>query len=247
MLQLHNWSKSYQGQLVLDQLSLQVATGNVLTIIGASGSGKSTLLRTINFLSPADQGQIQIGDYGLDVQTARAKEIVTLCRKTAMVFQNYALFSKKTALENVMENLLIVQKLDPQLAKDRAAHYLDQVGMGDFLSSYPHQLSGGQQQRVGIARAMAIEPEVMLLDEPTSALDPERVNGILDLIQSIAHQAITMVLVTHEMEFARHVSDQMIFLDHGRILEQGNPDQLFNHPQEERTRQFIQGFKRFSS
>lgn len=245
MLQLQNWSKSFDNQVIFDNLSLKVATGNVLTIIGESGSGKSTLLRSINFLTPADHGIIQIGTSSLDVKSANSKDILNFRRKTAMVFQNYGLFSKKTVLENVMENLLVVQKLSTQIAKERASHYLNQVGMQDFFHVYPNRLSGGQQQRVGIARAMAIEPEVMLLDEPTSALDPERVNGIFDLIQSIAHQEITMLLVTHEMEFARHVSDQMIFLNQGKILEQGSPDQLFNHAKEARTRQFIQGFRRF--
>ncbi|MBG9981411.1 amino acid ABC transporter ATP-binding protein [Facklamia sp. DSM 111018] len=246
MLLLENWSKSYHKRLVLDHLNIQVDTGNVLTIIGSSGSGKSTLLRTINFLEPADEGQITLQQQTLDVQTASHKEILELRRRTAMVFQNYALFSKKTALENVMENLVTVQKLNKQVARDKAMNYLEEVGMQDYYNRYPHRLSGGEQQRVGIARALAIEPEIILLDEPTSALDPEMVSGILDLIQSIAHKDTTMILVTHEMQFAKEVSDQIIFLSQGRILEQGSPQKIFLHPKEERTKAFLQSFNRNS-
>lgn len=243
MLKLQNWSKSFGNNRVLDDISLEVATGDVLTIIGSSGSGKSTLLRTINFLEPADGGQITIGPLTRDVKDISEKEVLELRRKTAMVFQNYALFSKKTARENVMENLLMVKELPENEARDIADHYLDRVGMSQRKDFYPSQLSGGQQQRVGIARALAIQPEVILFDEPTSALDPEMVSGILDLIQNVAHVDTTMVLVTHEMNFARRVSDEIIFLDHGKILEQGNPDQIFDQPDHERTRQFIQGLQ----
>lgn len=179
-----------------------------------------------------------------DVQKMKQDDILNLRRKTAMVFQNYALFSKKTALENVMESLLMVQDLPKAEAEAIAYHYLQQVGMGDRADYYPVHLSGGQQQRVGIARALAIEPEVMLFDEPTSALDPELVSGILEIIQSIAHNNTTMLLVTHEMNFAKEVSDQVCFLEKGIIVEQGDPNQIFNHPENERTQAFIQGIKR---
>lgn len=244
MLKLSNWHKSFGNHEVLKDIHLEVPTGDVLTIIGASGSGKSTLLRSINFLEPANQGQIQIGEIKQDVEKMTQEDILQLRRKTAMVFQNYALFSKKTALENVMESLLMVQKMPKAQAKDIAMHYLEQVGMADRADYYPVHLSGGQQQRVGIARALAIEPEVILFDEPTSALDPELVSGILEIIQNIAHNNTTMLLVTHEMNFAKEVSDQVTFLENGVMIEHGSPDQLFNHPENERTRAFIQGITR---
>lgn len=243
MLKLENWSKAFGSNPVLDQINLQVETGQVLTIIGPSGSGKSTLLRTINFLEPADQGLITLGDSREDVAQITPAKILELRRKTAMVFQNYALFSHKTALENVMEHLLTVKKLDTKAAADLAAAQLERVGMSDRLDYYPRQLSGGQQQRVGIARALAVEPEVILLDEPTSSLDPERTTEILDLIRSLAHGSMTMVLVTHEMGFAREVSDQVIFLDQGKILEQGPPEAVFDQPQSPRTADFLRGYK----
>lgn len=243
MLQIKNWSKSYGDHLVIDDLNMAIPTGEVLTIIGSSGSGKSTLLRTLNFLEPANKGTITIGDVQKNVENISEEDILAIRRQTAMVFQNYALFSKKTALENVMENLLIVQKLSKEEAEERATYYLEKVGMKDRLNYYPSQLSGGQKQRVGIARALAIHPEVILLDEPTSSLDPEMSSEILDLIQSIAHEETTMILVTHEMQFAKEVSDQIIFLSEGRILEQGSPEDIFERPQEKRTQEFIQGYK----
>ncbi|TCD46328.1 amino acid ABC transporter ATP-binding protein [Streptococcus sp. X16XC17] len=244
MLKLEHWSKSFGNHKVLNNINLSVEKGHVLTIIGASGSGKSTLLRTINFLESPDSGTVHIGNTTKNVEKISKKEILDIRRQTAMVFQNYALFSKKTALENVMENLLMVKKMDKGTARTIALKNLEKVGMLERQDYYPHQLSGGQQQRVGIARALAIEPEVILFDEPTSALDPELVNGILELIQSIAHKDVTMILVTHEMNFARKVSDHVIFLEKGDILEEGTPEQLFDNPQNERTAQFIQGFAR---
>ena len=244
MLKISNWHKSFGDHQVLKDIHLEVPTGDVLTIIGSSGSGKSTLLRSINFLEPANQGQIQIGDLHHDVADMKQQDILHFRRKTAMVFQNYALFSKKTALENVMESLLMVQKLPRAQAEEIAHHYLERVGMADRAHYYPVRLSGGQQQRVGIARALAMEPEVILFDEPTSALDPELVSGILEIIQSIAHNDTTMLLVTHEMNFAKEVSDQVTFLENGVMVEHGSPDQLLNHPENERTRAFIQGITR---
>lgn len=243
MLKLTNWSKSFNEHEVLKNINLEVATGEVLTIIGASGSGKSTLLRSVNFLEPADRGHIQIGELSENVEGMKEEAILKLRRKTAMVFQNYALFSKKTALENVMESLLIVQKLPKAEAEAIAHHYLEQVGMADRANYHPLHLSGGQQQRVGIARALAIQPEVILFDEPTSALDPEAISGILEIIQNIAHNETTMLLVTHEMAFAKEVSDQVCFLEDGLIVEKGDPEQIFTYPENERTQNFIQGVK----
>lgn len=243
MLKLENWSKSYGSNKVLKDINLQVKEGQVLSIIGSSGSGKSTLLNTINFLNPADSGTISIADLKADVENISNDEILKIRRKTAMVFQNYALFSKKTALENVMENLLMVKELPENQAKDIASSFLEKVGMSDRMEYYPRQLSGGQQQRVGIARALAINPEVILLDEPTSSLDPEMSSEILDLIKSVAQENTTMILVTHEMHFAKEVSDSIIFLHEGKILEQGSPKQIFDNPREFRTSEFIQDFK----
>lgn len=243
MLTLNNWNKSFKDNHVLKNINLTVGTGDVLTIIGSSGSGKSTLLRSINFLEPADAGTIQIGEVVYDVAKTTKRDILAVRRQTAMVFQNYALFSKKTVKENVMEALIQVKNLSKKEAIERAEGQLHLVGMADRMDFYPNKLSDGQQQRVGIARALAIEPEVILFDEPTSALDPELVSGILALIKKIAHQNTTMILVTHEMKFAKEVSDQVIFLDQGTILERGTPDELFNHSKEARTKQFIQGFQ----
>lgn len=242
MLKITNWSKSYKDNQVLQNINFEIKTGDVLSIIGSSGSGKSTLLRSINFLEPADQGIIQFDNEEFDVETITKKDILSIRKKTAMVFQNYALFSRKTALENVTEALTQVQKMSNSEAKRQAEKFLKLVGMGERMDYYPSQLSGGQQQRVGIARALAIEPDVILFDEPTSALDPEMVSGILDLIQQIAHQKTTLILVTHEMKFAKQVSDQVLFIDQGTILESGSADEIFNHPKHERTKQFINGF-----
>ncbi|MGF3066553.1 amino acid ABC transporter ATP-binding protein [Facklamia sp. P12945] len=240
MLELNHWSKSFQNKKAIQDIHLKVEAGQVLTIIGPSGSGKSTLLRTINFIEPADEGTIRLDQLTLNVETVSQTDVLNLRRQTAMVFQNYALFSKKTALENVMEHLLMVKKLSKSQAKERAIPFLQQVGMGDHLDDYPHQLSGGQQQRVGIARALAIEPKVILLDEPTSALDPELVGGVLDLIQKIAHQHMSLILVTHEMKFAQQVSDRVVFLDKGILLEEGSSYDVFNNPRHQRTQAFIE-------
>lgn len=242
MLKITNWSKSYKDNQVLQNINFEIKTGDVLSIIGSSGSGKSTLLRSINFLEPADKGIIQFDNEEFDVETITKKDILSIRKKTAMVFQNYALFSRKTALENVTEALTQVQKMSNSEAKRQAEKFLKLVGMEERMDYYPSQLSGGQQQRVGIARALAIEPDVILFDEPTSALDPEMVSGILDLIQQIAHQKTTLILVTHEMKFAKQVSDQVLFIDQGTILESGSADEIFNHPKHERTKQFINGF-----
>ena len=239
MLKLSNWHKSFGNHQVLKNIHLEVPTGDVLTIIGSSGSGKSTLLRSINFLEPANQGQIQIGDVSQDISTMKQEDILNLRRKTAMVFQNYALFSKKTALENVMESLLMVQKLPKSEAEVIAYHYLEQVGMGDRANYYPVRLSGGQQQRVGIARALAMDPEVILFDEPTSALDPEMVKDVLDVIKGLADEGMTIVIVTHEMNFAKQISDKVLFMDEGIIAEEGTPEAIFENPQNPRTIEFL--------
>ena len=240
MIQLRNIHKSFGKHHVLRGVNLTVQDGQVVSVIGASGSGKSTFLRTINFLEPADEGEIILDDISVDAAKASKEDILKLRRNTAMVFQSYNLLRHRTALENVMEALVVVQKKSKQEAQEIALEELSRVGLSDRTGYYPHQLSGGQQQRVGIARALAIRPKVMLFDEPTSALDPEMVGGVLDVIESIAKEGMTMIIVTHEMNFARDVSDQVAFFDEGVILELGTPDEIFLHTREERTKQFLQ-------
>ncbi|MDH2926008.1 amino acid ABC transporter ATP-binding protein [Lonepinella koalarum] len=243
MIRLSNIKKSFGENQVLHGVNLSVDTGEVVSIIGASGSGKSTFLRTINFLEKADSGSITIDDLTIDVEKVNDKEIVNLCKKTAMVFQSYNLFRHRTALENVMEALIIVQKKSKHEARDIAIAELERVGLLDRINYYPHQLSGGQQQRVGIARALAINPKVMLFDEPTSALDPEMVGGILDIIRSIAEQGRTMIVVTHEMNFAQEVSDKVAFFAAGNIVEIERTKEFFTSPKKVLTHQFLRHMK----
>lgn len=239
MIELSHISKSFGRQEVLRDISLSVKTGEVVVILGPSGSGKTTLLRCVNYLEKPFGGTIAVGDFRLDCSHAKRGDILKLRRKTAMVFQQYNLFRHKTALENVMEALLVVKKMPAAEARARSAALLDKVGLGDKLNEYPSRLSGGQQQRVGIARALALEPEVILFDEPTSALDPERVGEVLEVIRDIAREGITMIVVTHEMGFARDVANRVVFMDGGVIVEEGTPDDVFQRPREERTKQFL--------
>ncbi|MDR0270346.1 amino acid ABC transporter ATP-binding protein [Paenibacillus sp.] len=240
MIKLTNISKSFGRHQVLKGIDLTVEKGEVVVILGPSGSGKTTLLRCVNYLEKPNDGEIAIGDYRLSCKHAGKKDIYQLRQKTAMVFQQYNLFKHKTALENVMEGLVVVKKLPKEEAKARSITLLEKVGLGGKLDVYPSQLSGGQQQRVGIARALALEPEVILFDEPTSALDPELVGEVLAVIRKIAKEGITMIVVTHEMGFAREVANHVVFMDGGVIVEEGIPAELFNHPREERTKQFLQ-------
>ncbi|GEA32940.1 amino acid ABC transporter ATP-binding protein [Clostridium diolis] len=242
MIEVKNLHKSFGENHVLKGIDLAVKTGEVITIIGSSGSGKSTFLRTLNFLDSASSGEIDLDDIHIDVSKAKKSDILNIRRNTAMVFQGYNLFKNRTALENVMEALVIVQKRDKKKAKTESIELLAKVGLKDRINYYPHQLSGGQQQRVGIARALAINPKVILFDEPTSALDPEMVSEVLSVIKSIAHSGITLIIVTHEMNFAREVSDRIVFFDNGTILETGTPKEFFLNPKEERTKQFLRRF-----
>ncbi|GAA4716844.1 amino acid ABC transporter ATP-binding protein [Brevibacillus fulvus] len=240
MITINDLHKSFNQLHVLKGISLTVEKGKVVVIIGPSGSGKTTLLRCLNVLETPNQGKIQIGNVVLDFSQNPAKaDIARLRRQTGMVFQNYNLFPHMTALENVMEGPITVKKMDKAAARDKAVHLLTKVGLADKINEYPFQLSGGQQQRVGIARALAMDPQVMLFDEPTSALDPEWVGEVLKVMKQVAQEGMTMVIVTHEMAFAREVADKVIFMDQGVILEQGKPEELFTHPREERTRQFL--------
>ncbi|MCL9659806.1 amino acid ABC transporter ATP-binding protein [Paenibacillus hunanensis] len=239
MIQLEGIRKSFGKQQVLGGIDLTVQKGEVVVILGPSGSGKTTLLRCINYLERPDQGVIQIGNQKLEGKHPGRNEIHRLRQRTAMVFQQYNLFKHKTALENVMEGLTVVRGVPRDTAAEIGIEMLEKVGLGDRLHYYPSQLSGGQQQRVGIARALALNPEVILFDEPTSALDPELVGEVLEVIRRIAEEGITMIIVTHEMGFARDVASRVVFMDGGAIIEQGTPDDIFQRPREERTRQFL--------
>lgn len=243
MLELKNIYKSFGNNTVLKGVSLQIPTGSVTVIIGPSGSGKTTFLRGINFLEPADKGEIILDDLHVNVEHATKKEIHALRQSTAMVFQSYNLFANKTALQNITEGLLVVKKMPQKEAKEKANYYLQKVGMSDKADFYPSQLSGGQQQRVGIARALALDPKVILFDEPTSALDPELVGEVLETMKKAAlEEKRTMVVVTHEMAFAREVADHVVFMEGGHIVEQGAPEQILDHPQEKRTQVFLARF-----
>lgn len=242
LLSIKGLSKSFGELKVLKSIDLNIDKGNILTIIGPSGSGKTTLLRCLNALEIPDSGLYTFDD-GLTIdfsQPIKKKEITQLRKKSGMVFQSYNLFPHKTALENVTEGPLVVQKRDKHEVLELAKSLLKKVGLEDKMDLYPHQLSGGQQQRVGIARALAIQPSLMLFDEPTSALDPELVGEVLKVIKDLASEGWTMVIVTHELKFAEQVSDEIIFMDNGVIVEQGPPEEILINPKQERTKQFIQ-------
>ncbi|MED1914750.1 amino acid ABC transporter ATP-binding protein [Brevibacillus sp. DP1.3A] len=244
MITITDVHKQFNTLHVLKGISLSVEKGKVVVIIGPSGSGKTTLLRCLNALEVPNSGSVQIGDVKLDFsKKVERTSIPKLRKQTGMVFQNYNLFPHMTAVENVMEGPVTVKKEDKEKARAKAAALLTKVGLGDKLDHYPAQLSGGQQQRVGIARALAMDPQVMLFDEPTSALDPELVGEVLKVMKELAQEGMTMIVVTHEMGFAREVADEVIFMDQGVIVERDTPSNLFAKPREERTRQFLQHLK----
>ncbi len=240
MIQIRNLHKTFGELQVLKGIDLDIPKGKVIVIIGPSGSGKTTFLRCLNILEVPTKGSLSIDQQTLDFNKKVPKSYIPPFRRlTGMVFQNYNLFPHMTALENVMEGPLIVNKEEKAKVKDRARVLLEKVGLGDKMDFYPFQLSGGQQQRVGIARALAMEPKVMLFDEPTSALDPELVGEVLKVMKNLASEGMTMVVVTHEMRFAKEVADEVLFMDQGVVIEKGQPDQIFTDPKEERTRQFL--------
>ncbi|AUZ28437.1 amino acid ABC transporter ATP-binding protein [Bacillus subtilis] len=239
MITVKNIRKAFKDLVVLDGIDLEVKRGEVVAIIGPSGSGKSTLLRCLNLLERPDQGLIEIGEAKLNAEKFTRKEARRLRQQTAMVFQNYNLFKNKTALQNITEALIVAQHKSRDEAKRFGMDILKQVGLEHKADSYPITMSGGQQQRIGIARALAVNPHAILLDEPTSALDPELVAGVLQVIKSIAEKQTTMIIVTHEMAFAKEVADKVIFMADGHIIEQGTPEELFDHPKNERTKRFI--------
>jgi L-cystine transport system ATP-binding protein len=242
MLDLKNIHKCFGNNEILKGIDITVEKGDVVAILGPSGSGKTTLLRCINFLERADSGTITLDGVETDCRTAHKKQIQWIRRRVSFVFQNYNLFKNKTALENVTEGLIIAQKMSRAKAETIGKDLLDKVGLSDKYNSYAVQLSGGQQQRVAIARAMAINPDIILFDEPTSALDPELVGEVLNVIRCLATEGITMIVVTHEMNFARDVAKKVIFMDDGNIIETGVPKEFFRAPKEVRTQQFLKRF-----
>ncbi|HEV7213456.1 MAG TPA: amino acid ABC transporter ATP-binding protein [Blastococcus sp.] len=238
--------KSFGAVEVLKGISLEVAPREVMCVIGPSGSGKSTFLRCVNHLEKINAGRLWVDgrlvgyrEKGGKLHELRDKEVSAQRRDIGMVFQRFNLFPHMTALENVMEAPTQVKGMAKQAARERGAALLERVGLGDRIQSYPNQLSGGQQQRVAIARALAMEPKLMLFDEPTSALDPELVGEVLDVMRGLAQDGMTMVVVTHEMGFAREVGDTLVFMDDGVVVEAGAPRQILTNPQHERTKSFL--------
>lgn len=239
MLEIENLSKRFGDKKVLDNISLKIEKGKVVVIIGPSGTGKSTLLRCINVLERPEQGTIKLEDKKLDYRNLSKEDMQTLRTRTSMVFQNSNLYRNKTALENVTTPLILVKKMSKGEAEKIGLKLLKKVGVLEKKDAYPETLSGGEKQRVGIARALAVNPDIILFDEPTSALDPELVSEVLDVIKDLARQHTTMLIVTHEMKFAKNVADEVVFMENGHIVEQAPPQELFTNPKEERTRQFL--------
>ena len=229
---------------VLNGVDLSVEKGDVVAILGPSGSGKTTLLRCLNFLETADSGTLVFDGESFDLGRISRADIARLRKKTAFVFQNYNLFRNKTALQNVTEGLIVARRMPREQADAIGRRMLEKVGLADRADYYPRQLSGGQQQRVAIARALATDPEIIYFDEPTSALDPELTGEVLRVIRSLAEEKMTMVIVTHEMQFARMVADRVVFMDGGCIVEEGTPEQVIDAPQQERTRAFLRRLER---
>ena len=228
LLKIENLTKEYEGQKILDGINLEVKQGDVLVVVGPSGCGKSTLLRCINALEPIQGGTIKL--QGMDIRKG-SKNITTLRQKIGMVFQSYELFPHLTVLDNITLAPVKVQKRDKAEARKEAMELLERVGLADKAKSYPRQLSGGQKQRVAIVRALCMHPEILLFDEVTAALDPEMVREVLDVMLDLAKQGKTMLIVTHEMQFAKAVADKVIFIDQGKIVEEAAPDKFFEHPE----------------
>ncbi|MGB4779378.1 amino acid ABC transporter ATP-binding protein [Microbacterium sp.] len=246
LVEIHNVHKNYNGIEVLRGVDLTINPGEVVTILGPSGSGKSTLLRTINHLESVDSGSVTVDGQligyelrGDKLYELREKEVLKRRTQVGIVFQNFNLFPHLTALENIVEAPVALKRLSKDDARELALGLLDRVGLADKAEHYPRQLSGGQQQRVAIARALALKPKVILFDEPTSALDPELVGEVLDVIRDLATLGTTLVIVTHEIGFAREVADRVVFVDHGRIIEQGPPSEVLVRPQHPRVQEFL--------
>ena len=239
LLKIENLTKEYEGQKILDGINLEVKQGDVLVVVGPSGCGKSTLLRCINALEPIQGGTIKL--QGMDIRKG-SKNITTLRQKIGMVFQSYELFPHLTVIDNITLAPVKVQKRDKAEVRKEAMELLARVGLADKAKSYPRQLSGGQKQRVAIVRALCMHPEILLFDEVTAALDPEMVREVLDVMLDLAKQGKTMLIVTHEMQFAKAVADKVIFIDQGKIVEEAAPEEFFEHPKTERAKQFLSVF-----
>ena len=239
MIEVKNLKKSFGALQVLKGVDLNVEKGDVVAIVGPSGSGKTTLLRCMNFLETADSGTLAFDGEIFDLRTISKKDILRLRRKTGFVFQNFNLFRNMTVLGNVMEGLVTARKIPVGQAEQTARTALEKVGLLDKADSFPHQLSGGQQQRAAIARALAVNPGIIYFDEPTSALDPELTGEILAVMKKLAEEGMTMVVVTHEMGFARNVSTKTVFMENGEVIESGNSKDVFENPKKERTREFL--------
>lgn len=246
MIKIENLHKSFNELEVLKGVDLEVKRGEVVAVIGPSGTGKSTLLRCINYLEKPDKGIITIGDVTVDSANHTKKQVRDLRLKTAMVFQSYNLFKNMTVLQNVMEPLVTVKNVDKATAEKAALAMIEKVGLLDKKDQYPSKLSGGQQQRASIARAVVVDPDLMLFDEPTSALDPELTGEVLTVMRRLADEGRTMLVVTHEMDFARHVANRVVFMDAGVIVEQADAETFFTNPQQPRTREFLQNYKQRS-
>ena len=239
MLEIKGLRKSYGELEVLKGVDLSVEKGDVIAVLGPSGSGKTTMLRCINFLEEADGGSMAFDGSTYEFGQVSRREQAAFRKRTGFVFQNYNLFLNKTALQNVTEGLIIARKMPRELAEQKGRAALDKVGLSDRYDHYPSQLSGGQQQRVAIARALATDPEIIFFDEPTSALDPELTGEVLAVMRELAEEGMTMLVVTHEMGFARNVSNKVIFMEHGAVVESGSSADIFEAPKEERTREFL--------
>ena len=239
VLEIKDIHKSFGSLNVLNGVNLSVHKGDVIAILGPSGSGKTTLLRCINFLETADQGTMVFDEKEYDLASMHKNDIRDIRKKTGFVFQNYNLFANKTALQNVMLGLTSARKMDKKQAEKIGLEMLRKVGMEDRASHYPSQLSGGQQQRVAIARALATNPKIIYFDEPTSALDPELIGEVLNVMRELVNEGMTMIVVTHEMSFAKEVSNHVIFMEGGKIIEQGTSKKFFENPKQERTREFL--------
>ncbi len=243
MLTVRQVKKSFDGVEILKGVDLSVEKGDVVAILGPSGAGKTTLLRCINFLEHADEGELIFDGEHIDFAKASKKEIAAIRKKTAFVFQGFNLFANKTALENVTEGLIVARKMPKGKAVEIGKAALDKVGLSDRYDYYPDQLSGGQQQRVAIARAIATEPEIIYFDEPTSALDPELTIEVLEVMRKLAAEGRTMLVVTHEIRFARNVSTKVVLMEQGQVVEAGETRQIFENPREERTREFLRHYE----
>ena len=239
MLKVKNIHKSFGKHEVLKGIDLNVEKSDIIVILGPSGSGKTTLLKCINFLEKADEGSIDLDGIQVDCKHPIKRAVYEIRKQIGFVFQNYNLFQNKTALENVTEGLIVARKIEKARAIEIAKSALDGVGLSDRYDYYPSKLSGGQQQRVGIARAIAASPKLILFDEPTSALDTELVGEVLKVMKKLAEDGVTMVVVSHEIDFAREVANKVMFIDDGRVIEEGVPKEVLNNPKELRTRQFL--------